>query len=896
VSFDLTTASGLSDRQAAERLRADGYNELPASRPRSVVAIAIEVVREPMFLLLVASGTIYLAVGDLTEGLLLLAFVFVVMGITLYQQRKTERALEALRDLSSPRALVIRDGGRTRIPGREVVRGDLLMLAEGDRVPADATLLEATSLTVDESLLTGESVPVRKRAEPGEREDRPSAFGPRPSAESHVVPRVESAESRMPEAERRVPGSNPARPGGDDLPHVFSGSLVVQGQGIAEVRATGLHTELGRIGRALQLLEPEATAIERETRLMVRRLALLGATLCAIVVVVYGLTRGNWLRGLLAGITLAMATLPEEFPVVLTIFLALGAWRLSQRRVLTRRVAAIESLGAATVLCVDKTGTLTLNQMAVRRICVSGQVHEVSASGGADLPEGFHETVEFAILGSQRDPFDPMEKAFKQLGNRYLAQSEHLHDDWTLVREYPLSPHLLAMSRVWKSRDTDDYVIAAKGAPEAIADLCHLDDASARRLHEEVGAMAADGLRVLGVARATFRPAALPGEQHEFVFELLGLVGLADPVRPTAVHAVRECRTAGIRVVMITGDYAGTALNIARQVGLPDDAILTGPELDAMSDPELRERVTHVSLFARVIPEQKLRLVEALKANGEVVAMTGDGVNDAPALKAANIGIAMGGRGTDVARESASLVLLDDDFTSIVQAVRLGRRIFDNLKKAMAYIFAIHVPIAGMSLIPVLFRWPLALLPVHIVFLELIIDPACSIVFEAEGEEADVMERPPRDPRERLFSLQTVGVSLAQGLVVLATVAGMFAVAQVRGFPEQEARALSFTTLIVANIGLILANRSWSQTILSRIGSPNRALWWVAGGAAAFLGCALYVPALRRVFHFSLLGAAEVMWCLAVGLASILWFEGLKVLNRRRRAPVIPPREGSGRG
>jgi P-type Ca2+ transporter type 2C len=894
VSFDLTTATGLSDHEVAERLRSDGYNELPASKPRSVAAIALEVVREPMFLLLVASGALYLAVGDLTEGLLLLAFVFVVMGITLYQQRKTERALEALRDLSSPRALVIRNGGRTRIPGREVVRGDLLMLAEGDRVPADAVLLETTSLTVDESLLTGESVPVRKRAEAGGGGERPSAFGPRPSAVSHVEP----AGSREPKAERRAEAwgeAGGAKAGGDDLPVVFSGTLVVQGQGIAEVRGTGVHTELGKIGRALQLLEPEATTVERETRLLVRRLALLGATLCAIVVIVYGLTRGSWLHGLLAGITLAMATLPEEFPVVLTIFLALGAWRLSQRQVLTRRVAAIETLGAATVLCVDKTGTLTLNQMAVQRICASGEVHEVSAGGGADLPEGFHETVEFAILASQRDPFDPMEKAFKQLGDRYLAQSEHLHDDWTLVREYPLSPHLLAMSRVWKSRDTDDYVIAAKGAPEAIADLCHLDEASARRLYGEVGAMAADGLRVLGVARATFRPAALPGEQHDFVFDLLGLVGLADPVRPTAIHAVRECRTAGIRVVMITGDYAGTAQNIARQVGLSADAILTGPELDAMGEPELRDRVKQVSLFARVVPEQKLRLVEALKANGEVVAMTGDGVNDAPALKAANIGIAMGGRGTDVARESASLVLLDDDFTSIVQAVRLGRRIFDNLKKAMAYIFAIHVPIAGMSLIPVLFRWPLALLPVHIVFLELIIDPACSIVFEAEGEEADVMERPPRDPRDRLFGLQTVGVSLTQGLVVLATVAGMFAVAQVRGYGEQEARALSFTTLIVANIGLILANRSWSQTILSRIGSPNRALWWVAGGAAVFLGCALYVPALRRVFHFSLLSAADVAWCLAVGLASILWFEGLKVLNRRR-VPVTRRRGENGRG
>jgi P-type Ca2+ transporter type 2C len=832
VPFDLASASGLSDREVADRLRSGGYNELPTSKPRSLVAIALEVVREPMFLLLVASGGLYLAVGDLIEGVLLLAFVFVVMAITLYQQRKTERALEALRDLSSPRALVIRNGSRKRIPGREVVRGDLLMLAEGDRVPADALLLETTGLSVDESLLTGESIPVRKR----------------------------------------------------DGSAVFSGTLVVQGQGVAAVRATGQGTELGKIGRALQTLQPEATAIERETRLLVRRLAALGAALCTIVVIVYGLTRGSWLHGLLAGITLAMAMLPEEFPVVLTIFLALGAWRLSLRQVLTRRVAAIETLGAATVLCVDKTGTLTLNQMSVQRICSASQVHDIRPGTHDDLPEAFHETVEFAILASHRDPFDPMEKAFKQLGDRYLAQSEHLHDDWTLVREYPLSEQLLAMSQVWKSRDTEDYVIAAKGAPEAIADLCHLDEGRLRELSEEVVAMAADGLRVLGVARAAFRPEALPGEQHDFTFDLLGLVGLADPVRPTAVDGVRECRGAGIRVVMITGDYPGTAQHIGRQVGLDAGRVVTGAELDTMTEADLRACVREVGIFARVVPEQKLRLVEAFKANGEVVAMTGDGVNDAPALKAANIGIAMGGRGTDVAREAASLVLLDDDFTSIVQAVRLGRRIFDNLKKAMAYIFAIHVPIAGMSLIPVLFRWPLALLPVHIVFLELIIDPACSVVFEAEPEEADIMRRPPRDPRERLFGVQTLTLSLLQGLVVLASVAGVFAWAQLGDHGETEARALSFTTLIVANIGLILANRSWSETILTRLASPNRALWYVAGGAGAFLACALYVPVLREVFRFALLSADDVLVCVAVGAASILWFEPLKVWNARRSA------------
>ena len=866
--FDLATVSGLSDGEVAERLASDGPNELPASRPRSLLGIAVEVVREPMFLLLVAAASIYLALGDFTEGMLLLAFVLVVMGITLYQQRKTERALEALRDLSSPRALVIRNGERKRIPGREVVRDDILMLAEGDRVPADALLIEGTALTVDESLLTGESVPVRKHT--GAPAWRHASGGSEASAWR---------------------GTPDVRPGGDDLPFLYSGTLVVQGQGVAQVYATGMQTELGKIGRALQAVEAEATGLERETRQIVRWLAAAGLVSCLLVIVVYALTRGSWVDGLLAGITLAMATLPEEFPVVLTIFLALGAWRLSQRQVLTRRVAAVETLGAATVLCVDKTGTLTLNQMDVRKLRAGGSTWDVRQEGH-DLPEAFHEVMEFAILASHRDPFDPMEKAFKRLGEHYLRETEHLHEDWTLVREYPLSRELFAMSRVWKSRETDDLVIASKGAPEAIADLCHVSRGHMDVIVRDVARMASEGLRVLGVARASrcddcsqpgvaVSPETLPGEQHDFVFEFLGLVGLEDPVRGTAVDAMKECESAGIRVVMITGDYPGTATNIARQIGLRTDKVVTGHDLDVMGVEELRQCVAMTNVFARVVPEQKLKLVEALKANGEVVAMTGDGVNDAPALKSAHIGIAMGGRGTDVAREASSLVLLDDDFTSIVRAVRLGRRIFDNLKKAMAYIFAIHVPIAGMSLLPVLFQWPLALFPVHIVFLELIIDPACSVVFEAEAAEADVMRRPPRDRKERLFGWRTLSFSLAQGVAVLLAVLVLYAAALYFGYGDEEARALSFSALIVANVGLIFVNRSWTENAVSRMRIPNKALWLVTGGALAFLACSLYVPALRRVFRFAYLHPPDVALCVLVGIASVLWVEVAKAIAPR---------------
>jgi Ca2+-transporting ATPase len=847
--LDVANLTGLTDSDAARRLARDGYNELPSSKKRSTFRIALDVVREPMFLLLVTCGAIYLVLGDVEEAIMLLGFVAVVMGITLYQERRTERALEALRDLSSPRAAVIRGGVETRIPGRDVVRDDLLVVREGDRVAADALLLSSVNLSVDESLLTGESVPVRKAAA-----DAPAET---------------------------------ARPGGDDLPFVFASTLVVQCHGVARVQATGLGTEIGKIGKALQAVETEDTLLQRQTGRLVRNLAILGLSLCAVVVVVYGMTRSDWLHGLLAGITLAMAMLPEEFPVVLTIFLALGAWRISKKQVLTRRVPAVETLGSATVLCVDKTGTLTLNRMSVSRIFANGQTLDVSGERQAPLPEAFHELVEYSILASQLDPFDPMEKAIRQLGDAHLADTEHLHHDWKLVHEYPLSKHLLALSRVWKSRESDDYVIAAKGAPEAIADLCHFGDSQLEELAGQIIPMANSGLRVLGVARARLGASDLPGEQHDFEFEFLGLIGLADPVRPTVPQAIAECRTAGIRVVMITGDYAGTAMNIAAQIGLtPHDRVITGPEMDRLDDATLQARVRTVNIFARVVPEQKLRLVTAFKANGEIVAMTGDGVNDAPALKAAHIGIAMGGRGTDVARESAALVLLDDDFSSIVASVKLGRRIFDNIKKAIAYIVAVHVPIAGMSLIPVLFNWPLVLLPVHILFLELIIDPACSTIFEAEPEEADVMRRPPRNPAEPLFGRRTVVLSLLQGASVLAIVLAVFGISFLRGQGVLEARALSYTTLIIANLALILTNRSWTRTIVTTLRTPNTALWWVLGGATLFLTLALRVPFLRRMFGFAPLHARDIAICLAAGTFSILWFEGMKLLNRRRQNPA----------
>ncbi|MBI4206705.1 MAG: cation-translocating P-type ATPase [Betaproteobacteria bacterium] len=840
---ELNRIDGLTQAEAEARLVAEGYNELPTAARRDVLAIALEVVREPMFLLLVAAGVIYLMLGDLEEALVLLASVFVVMGITIYQERKTERALEALRDLTSPRAFVIRDSRKQRIAGREVVRGDMLILKEGDRVPADALLLDSHDLKADESLLTGESVSVRKQTW-----DRKAQMG---------------------------------RPGGDDLPFVFSGTMLVQGQGVAEVVATGAHTEIGKIGKALQRITMESTPLQRETRWIVQRIALFAIALAVLAALLHVLLRGSWLDGILAGITLAMAILPEEFPVVLTVFLALGAWRISKSRVLTRRMPAIETLGAATVLCVDKTGTLTMNRMMVRMLAAGERVHEVT-SLDAGLPAAFHDVLEHAVLASEINPFDPMERAIHELGERHVPERRARHANWNLVKEYPLSPELLAHTHVWQAGSEEPHVVAVKGAPEAVAKLCGLDAHAWARHEVQVQRMAEEGLRVLGVARSRARGEGLPAAQEEFAFEWLGLVGLADPVRPTVKGALEDCYSAGIRVIMITGDYPVTAQAIARSVGLrPADEVITGPELAAMDEAELRRRVRRVNVFARVVPEQKLRLVEALKANGEVVAMTGDGVNDAPALKAAHIGVAMGGRGTDVAREAASLVLLEDDFDSIVHAVRLGRRIYRNIRNAMSYLLAVHVPIAGMAFVPLAFGWPLAFFPLHIVFFEFVIDPACSIAFEAEPTGDEVMQRPPRAPGERMFNVRTVLLALTQGAVMLLMVALVYGLVLAHGANDAEARAMAFTTIVLGNLGLILANRSATRTILATLRAPNRALWWVVGGTLCGVALSLYVPYLRDLFRFAPLHLDDLALCLGAAGVGLLWYEMYKALRSR---------------
>lgn len=842
VQQDLSAYTGLTSEQAATRLAAEGYNELAPLRRNTLLISALTVLREPMLLLLLAGGAVYFILGSARDALLLLASALVVIGITLYQSHKTERVLSALRDLSSPRALVMRDSKTQRISGREVVRDDILLLREGDRVPADAVLLSCNDFHADESLLSGESVPVRKV-----QGDGASVMGP---------------------------------PGGDDTPFVYAGSLIVQGQGVARVQRTGLSTELGRIGKAVRGLAQEASPLQRETRHIVRVFFLIGLVLCAAVVALYVMTRGGWAEGLLAGIVLAMGILPEEFPVVLTVFMALGAWRIAKARVLTRHLPAIETLGAATLLCVDKTGTLTENRMALSALVVNDALFEVGDA--SSLPEQFHALLEYAVLASEKEPFDPMERAIHEQAQKFIAHTALLHRDWELVHEYSLSPQLLAMSHVWETPHDDQRRVAAKGAPEAIADLCHLDAVQLHALMEQVARLADQGLRVLGVAKAVHQGKQPPAQQHDFDFEFLGLIGLHDPLRAGIKESVAECRSAGIRVVMITGDYPRTARAIARQSGFVADAALSGAELATLNDAQLAERLPSVDVFARITPDHKLRLIQAFKASGEIVAMTGDGVNDAPALKAAHIGIAMGGRGTDVAREAASLVLLDDDFPSIVRAVRLGRRIHDNLRRAMSYLFAVHVPIAGIALFPLVFGLPLLFAPIHVLFLELIIDPACSLAFEGEPEDKDVMRRPPRDPREPMFPLRAILFNLLQGLGSLVAVMAVYSGTLHYGFTVESARTMAFAVLVVSNLGLILSNRARGTPGVPQ--APNSALWWVISGAFAGLMLVIYAPPVSALFSFGTLSIPQLLMAFAAGASCMLWYELLKRISASRRA------------
>lgn len=816
------SSGGLPQSQVLKLQKQYGYNELPKSNTKRSYSIILNVLKEPMVYILLSCGLIYFIIGDRQEAIMLLIFLFIIIGITIVQETKAERALEALKDLSSPRANVLRDNNKNTIAGREVVLGDIIYIAEGDKVSADAEVISSDFLTADDSLLSGEALPVEKNN-----------------------------------------GST-----------IYAGTIIIRGQGIAGVVGIGIKTEIGKIGKMIQSETSVVTSLEKQTNNLVKKTAWIAVAICITVVVTYAFMHDNWLQGFLNGLSLAMAIMPNELPAVLAIFLALGAWRLSKRRVLTRNISAIENLGSATVLCVDKTGTLTLNQMTIQKIYSQDKIVNLD-NNLSILSEEFHEALEYGILASRMDPFDPMELAFLNAGTQFLKGTEHLHRDWLLKKEYPLSSELLSITQAWKPKAGGGFIVGAKGAPEAIIDLCHLTSIESEKNLKIAEQMASEGLRVLGVAKSFSDGIPLPEKQHDFNFTFVGFIGITDPVRDAVPAAINECKKAGIQIVMITGDHPLTAGSIAKKIGLENsDKVMTGKDLEKYSDTELQNVIKEINVFSRVTPIQKLRLVNCLKAAGEIVAMTGDGVNDAPALKSANIGIAMGGRGTDVAREAADIVLLDDDFTSIVESIKMGRRIYANLRSALIYLFAVHIPIVGISIFPIFFNLPLILFPIHIAFIHLIIEPVSSVAFEIEEAAPGIMSEPPRDKNKKLFDKGVWGQSCLMGISILIALALIYYISLSKGQGEKDARTLVFTTLIISNIALIFVSNdlqiSFTQKIKLRF---NKIVKLIVPLSLLLLALVLYISNLRSAFNFSFLHIDDLIICLFLGVVAVVWIE-----------------------
>lgn len=803
---------GLTNEEVVKRRKQFGFNELPDREKKSLISIIIGIIKEPMIFLLIAIVIVYFLLGDQVEAFILMVSVSVIIGINLFQNARTEKALDALRGLASPSCDVIRGGSHITIPSRELVPGDLVLIQEGSRIPADARLRMSASLAADESLLTGESSSVDK-----------------------------------------ITGDN-----------IFSGTVVTKGHGVAEVTSTGTETEVGKIGDSLKTISSEETLLDKEVDKVVKIMATIAISGALLITLVFWLWRGDLLQGFLAGLTMSIAVLPEEFPVVLTVFMALGAWRLARHNVLARKSQAIETLGSASVLCTDKTGTLTENRMTVV---------QATNAAGENLSPGdkhFYTVIEHGVLASQMRPFDPMEEAFLDAAKKLPGGLEEVYDQEDIVKEYPFGDGSLSVVNVWGSGQTNQPTrIALKGASETVFDLCGLSEADQKKLDNKVAEFAREGLRVLAVAEGEARK-DLPKDRSGLNYNFLGLVALADPIRPEAAPAVKLCHEAGIRVIMITGDYPETARRIAAEIGLATDKVLTGEEFADLSPAKQKLALEKTSVFSRVAPIHKLTIVKTLKEAGEVVAMTGDGVNDAPALKSAHIGIAMGKRGTDVAREASAIVLLDDNFASIVSGIRLGRRIFANLQKAMAYILTVHMPIIVMSIVPVVAGWPLVLLPIHIVFLEFIIDPSSTLIFEAEPEEPDAMKQPPRRLNSPLFNRRVVILSIIEGLMMSAAVLVVHLLTMQLDWSDEKSRAMTFLLITLMNIAIIFVisgRRALADAWRKKGKSP---LLIVIGIAAVSIAIIYSIPAVTNLFKLEALSIFEISAALGISVLTAL--------------------------
>ncbi len=834
---ELKEMKGLTTLEATKLQEQYGKNELVPEKEENIFKKIFHVITEPMFLLLIIAAAVYFVLGEPKDGAIMLVFVVGIISIEAIQEWKTDKTLKALKDLSAPRIKVLRDGEETIINSSDLVPGDIMYIAEGVKIPADGTVVRASTLCVDESSLTGESLGVWK-----------------------------------------VTSDNYVNENNDywRRDYCYAGTLVTQGTGTILVDKIGLATEYGKIGKDIAIAPVGETPLQKQTGRLVKLSGMIAAVLFVLVGVVTffnipdHMLKSRIIESILSGITLAMAMIPEEFPVILTVFLSMGAWRLAKKQSLVRRLPSVETLGAVSVLCVDKTGTITMNKMAVREtFSVSGDEKYISRIMG---------------MGCKPDAYDPMEKAMIARCEE-LGISREILFGGQLLKEYAFTDELKMMGHVW--RNGNEIIIAAKGSPERILTICDISPDERKTAEDKIYEMSKQGLRVIAVGQMVPKNEdEIPNSLLECKLELLGMIGLADPPRESVKEDIKLCTKAGVRVVMITGDSGITASSIANQINMPNsDKIITGDELNEMNDEELRERVKDVSIFSRVLPEHKMRIVKAFKENGEVVAMTGDGVNDAPALKYADIGIAMGKRGSEVSREAADLILLDDNFSTIVDTIKDGRRIYDNIKKAVGYVFTIHIPIAFSALLaPFMGINPtsLLLLPLHVVLLELVIDPTCSIVLERQPAESNIMQRPPRNPKEKMLTATMLFKSVIQGLAIFgASFATYYNFLNI--YPENAplARAMGLSIIFLSNVLLVQVNSSNTElafkSFIRQI--KDRVMWAVIIGTLAGLFIMLYTP-LSGYLKLAPLSLEQLLLSAGISCVAVLWYEFVKLFRK----------------
>nr|WP_314840461.1 cation-translocating P-type ATPase [uncultured Flavobacterium sp.] len=824
--------NGLTDAQVVEAREKYGQNKTVYKKPNMFLNGLIQIVKDPMTILLLVASTIYFVSGKTSDGIFLASAIILIAIISSYQKARSHNALEKLKDFTKPKCKVIRNSEVIEIKTEELVIGDSLLIEEGNAIAADGIIESSNDFSVNESILTGESMSVTK--------DK--------STKDNTI---------------------------------YHGTTVASGLAIATITAIGGETKLGKIGKSLEEIQEEKTPLEVQIGNFVKKMAIAGAVIFVIVWIINFLNSRNILDSLLKALTLAMSVLPEEIPIAFTTFMALGAWRMMENGIIVKQMKTVETLGSATVICIDKTGTITENKMSLAKIFTLKSQKITTIENELSYEE--KELITTSMWASEPVPFDPMEVALHEIYSKVIENDQR--PDFKMIHEYPLSGKPPMMTHIFENK-TGEMIIAAKGASEAIMAISKLSNEEKASILDAIKELSAEGHRILAVGKAIFEGKNYPKTQQEFQFEFFGLVAFYDPPKKNIHLVLQHFYKAGIKVKIITGDNAETTSSIAKQIGfIGYEKSISGGELMQLSDKEFKKQVSEINLFTRMFPEAKLKIINALKSNSEIVAMTGDGVNDGPALKAAHIGIAMGKKGTEIAKQAASLILINDDLSKMVDAIAMGRKIFSNLKKAIQFIISIHIPIILTVFIPLALGWiyPNIFSPIHIIFLELVMGPTCSIVYENEPMEKNTMTQKPRPFTTTFFSWKELSTSILQGLIITIGTLSVYQFSVYNGFNENITRTMVFVVLVTSNVFLTLINRSFYYSILTTLKYKNNLVFIITGITIAITGLLLYLKPLTNFFQFEHLTLNQVLIATGVGAVSVLWYELVKLWKRNSK-------------